>query len=116
MRVRQVLPHEYWPSGDSRPIAMLALEPDELASGYGFAFEEGYDALDYFKRAAIALADGSQVWLMRHRGNPVAGTIIYADAAADPSRVRGLLAHALGLDEADFLWTAPNSEALAAST
>ncbi len=116
MRVQQVPPHEYSLSGDGRPIAMLALEPDELAARYGLAFEEGYDTLDYFERAAIALADGSQVWLMRHRGNPVAGTIIYADAAADPSRVRGLLAHALGLDEADFLWTAPSSEAPAAST
>jgi hypothetical protein len=90
---------------------MLFLEPDALAARYGFRFEEGYDELDYFERAAIELAEGTQAWLMRHRGNPVPGTIVFVDAAADPAGARALLQQALGLTEVDFRWVAPGATA-----
>ena len=111
MHVHQVSPHERWPSGDYRPITMLTLEPAELQVRYGLTFEDGYDNLDYYKRAAIELADGCQAWFMRHRGNPVPGTIVYVDANVDPALARGLVLQSLGLTEADFSWVAPTPEA-----
>ena len=107
MHIRQVQPHERWSSGDSRAIAVPAAEPDTLAAQYGLTFEEGADDLDYYRLAAVALADGSHVWLMRHWGNPAPGTVVYADAHADANETRHLLAHTLGLHERDFIWIAP---------
>lgn len=115
MHVRQVQPHERWPSGDSRAIAVLAAEPDELTARYGMTFEEGADDLDYSRLAALVLADGSQIWLMRHRGNPEPGTVVYADATADANEARRLLAHSLGMYERDFTWIAPVPAPLAAT-
>lgn len=88
-------------------------KPGELAARYRLVFEEDADDLDTYQLAAIELADASQVWLMRHRGNPTPGTVVYADAHADAERTRRLLADAFGLRKGDFRWVAPPAEVAA---
>lgn len=100
---KQVRPHDRWPSGDSRPIAVLSLEPDALEERYGFIFQETHDDLDYYALAAIDVA-GEQLWLIRYRGAPQPGTVIYADAAADAGVKRDELLAILELSSADLTW------------
>lgn len=109
MSVRQIPPHR-WPSGDNRPIATLALDPAALTARYGPVFEDSWDNLDYVQRAAIELADGSQAWLMRHRGDPAPGTVVYVDAEVDFGRARAFVLQALDLTSAAFSWVAPDPE------
>jgi hypothetical protein len=103
--VRQVTPHVHWPSGDSRPIALLGLEPEDLSDSLGIVFEEGHDNLDFYRLAAIQLNDGQQVWLMRHRGTPAQGTEVYADSHADPIAARRMLLEELALPESAITWS-----------
>ena len=103
--ITHVRPHERWPSGDSRPIAVLALDPDELATRHGVIFDDAIDDLDRVQLAAIGLADGSQLWLSKHLGDPNPGTVVRIDAAADPVAARVQLLGALGLDGRTFRWT-----------
>ncbi len=114
MPVRQIPPHR-WPSGDNRPVMTLALDPAALMARYGLVFEDGWDNLDYVQRAAIELADGSQAWLMRHRGDPAPGTVVCVDAGVDFGRARGLVLQALDLTPAAFSWVAPDPESAATS-
>lgn len=107
MSIRQVPPHARWPSGDSRALATIRFSPEELAARYGLVFERGCDDLDWYQLAAIALPDGAQVWLIRHRGNPAPGTVVDIDAGADFARTKAQLTQALGLTDADFLWVSP---------
>ena len=115
MHVQQVHRHEYWPSGDSRDLAEVRFSPEELASRYGLRFEEGLDDLDYFKLAAIALADGSQAWFIKYRGDQYPGTLVRVDASADLGQAQELLQRALGLADEDFPWIAPGAAAPEAS-
>jgi|SRR5579884_405868 len=110
MPIRQVTPHKHFPSRDSRALATLRFSPEELAARYGLEFEEDYDDLDCFKLAAIALEDGNQAWLMRHRGNPEPGTDVYVDSLADLAATREQLERILGVTDADFTWFAPGAE------
>lgn len=114
MPIRQISPYR-WPSGDNRPIATLALDPAELTARYGLVFEEDWDNLDYLQRAAIELADGTPAWLMRHRGDPHPGTVVYVDAAAHFGKARNLVLQSLNLTPAAFSWVAPDPEPAATS-
>jgi hypothetical protein len=107
MRVQQVPRQKRWPSGDSKPLAVLAFEPSALAERYGLSFEEELDDLDQLRLAAIALPDGSQAWLYKHRSDPNPGTLVRVDSDADPATVSSLLRQTLELDDSDFLWVAP---------
>ena len=115
MPVRQVPPHQHFPSGDSRPLVVLTGEPRQLAARYGLSFEEGEDDFDAFHLAAIALADGSQAWLLKYRGDPNPGTVVYVDVAADFAHAKALLDQALELADEDILWVSPFVVAPAAS-
>jgi hypothetical protein len=64
-----------------------------------------YDALDYYKLAAIALPNGAQPWLIRYRGNPMPGTVVYVDGGANTSRAAALVKQTLGLSDNDLIWT-----------
>jgi len=88
-------------------LVELPLDPTALSDRYGLSFEEGYDDLDRYQRAAIALPDGSQAWLVRYQGEQGAGTTVYVDAAADPSRTKELLLRTLALKEEDLVWSTP---------
>ena len=115
MPVRQVPPHQHFPSGDSRPLVVLTGEPRQLAARYGLSFEEGEDDFDAFQLAAIALADSSQVWLLKYRGDPNPGTVVYVDAGADFAHAKALLAQSLELADEDILWVSPFAVLPAAS-
>lgn len=106
MRVRQVTPWKTWPSGDSRPIAVLPYDLPELSRRYGLTYEEGIDDLDRYKMAAIELAGGAQAWISKHERDPNPGAVIYVDTAADVDEALSLLADALGIDRDQFSWTA----------
>ena len=116
MVVRQVPPHQHFPSGDSRPLVVLTGEPRELAVRYGLSFEEGEDDFDAFQLAAVALADGSQAWLLKYRGDPNPGTVVYVDAGADFPRAQALLTEALELAPEHLLWASPFATAATAPT
>lgn len=107
MTIRHVRPHDQFPSGDSLALFELAADPAMLTARYGLIFEERCDDLDRYRLAAIALADGSQVWLVRYHGEPGAGTTVYVDAAADPELVEKLIVDALSLVTSDMRWVAP---------
>jgi len=108
--VHQV-PLQRWPSGDSKDLAELRLSPEELGRRYGLSFEELHDDLDDFRVAAIALPDGSNLWLYRYRHEPEPGTAVRVDAAADFRKAKAQLAQVLGLTADDFLWVSPLVEA-----
>ncbi len=99
MTVRQVRPHDRFPSGDSRALVELAPDPAELAARHQRSFEERFDDLDRFCLAAIALPDGSQAWLVKYQGEAGAGTTVYVDATADPAETKSMLLRVLALAE-----------------
>jgi hypothetical protein len=107
VNVRQVQPRAEWPSGDSRPIAVLPYDLPELSARYGLEYQEGIDDLDRYRLAAIELTDGEQAWLHKHDSDPNPGTVVYVDAASDVWEAQSLLLAALGLDRGALLWAAP---------
>ena len=107
MKIHQVKPQKHWPSGDSRPIAVLPFGIATLADRYGLTFEEEIDDLDHYRLAAIQLSNGQQAWLTRYEGDPGPGTVVHVDSDADVEVVQSLLGKALGLNRSAFLWLAP---------
>ncbi|MDQ3693076.1 MAG: hypothetical protein M3464_05565 [Chloroflexota bacterium] len=106
MGIRQVRPWKQWPSGDSRPIAVLPYDLPELAERYGLKYQEGIDDLDRYRLAAIELANGEQAWLYKHANDPNPGTVAHVDAGSDAAGALSLLLDALSLDRDELLWAA----------
>lgn len=104
--VEQVAPYRFWPSGDSRALAVLRFSPEELSRRYRLRFEEDYDDLDCYRLAAIRLPDGNQAWLMHYRGDPEFETTDVDVAALSSATLRQVIA-VLGLSSSDILWTSP---------
>jgi hypothetical protein len=99
-----------FPNGAGQPIAILALEPPELAARFGLGFGTGFDDVDYSRFTNYELGDGSHVLLLKHLRAPIAGTEIWADRKADwPATIAALLAK-LNLTEQDLLWRADVSD------
>jgi septum formation protein len=94
-----------WPSGDSRYVATLALEPVELAGRYGISFPWEAEALGPCEGAGIRLPSGRHLLLMRCALQPEPGTHVEADWADDPAEARRELLAALELDESACTWT-----------
>lgn len=107
MNIRQVTPGKHWPSGDSRPIAVLPFDVPALVERFGLTFHEDGDDLDRYQFAAIELGDGQQAWLIRYEGDPGSGTVALVDSGAAVEDAQSLLAQSLGLNRDAFLWTAP---------
>ena len=107
MKIHQVKPQKHWPSGDSRPIAVLPFGIATLADRYGLTFEEEIDDLDHYRLAAIQLSNGQQAWLTRYESDPGPGTVVHIDRNADVEVAQSLLGKALGLKRIAFLWLAP---------
>lgn len=109
MRAEHISAEQIWPSGDSRPIAVLSLEPNDLAEKYGWHFREGIDDLDLFKFVVIQLEDGSPAMVYKHHGDSNPGTLVRVDAHANLCKERKLLFSKLHLKEGDLLWVAPEA-------
>lgn len=107
MGVQEVEPQKLWPSGDSRPIAVLPFDLAQLAARYGIAFREGTDDLDQFRFVAIELANGEQAWISKHDGDPNPGVVVYVDAESDIGDAQRMLLEALSLKREELLWAAP---------
>lgn len=94
-----------WPSGQSRFVATLALEPHELAARYGASFIRWEaDGLGPCEGAAVRLPSGRHLLLTRYELQPEPGTHVEADWADDPAEARRELLAALELDERVFTW------------
>jgi len=97
------------PSGDSRPLAVLAAEPETLRERYGLHFFTAIDDLDVLRWAEVRLGDSSNAWLSKHQSDPNPGTVIRVDARADPAAARRALDAALQLQDGDVLWWAADA-------
>ena len=104
-----VKPVEHWPSGDSKPIAILKFSPEELSQKYHMEFEEDFDGLDYFKLAALDAAEIGQIWFMRYKNEPDSGTTLLIDSKADMRAALAFVRKHLMLSQDDFSWF-PTSE------
>ena len=98
-----------FPSGDSRPLAVLAGEPSMLAQRFGLRFAEGFDDLDQFRYAIVDLGDNCQAWLYKHLGDPNPGTVVRIDSGTDPAAARRELTARLSLTPVDILWWSPEA-------
>lgn len=79
-------------------------EPQDLAERLGIEFQETFDNLDYVRMAVLELPGGNRVALLRHRGNPVAGTeVATAKSGVDQEFIETVLS-SLGLDETNISW------------
>lgn len=107
MKIHQVKPWKQWPSGDSRPIAVLPYDLPELTERYGLEYHDGIDDLDRYRLAAIELANGEQAWIFKHDSDPNPGTVVHVDASSDVEEAQSLLLDALGLDREVLSWAAP---------
>jgi hypothetical protein len=102
--LKPAAPASAFPSGDSRPIAVLAGEPSTLAQRFGLCFAEGFDDLDRFRYATVDLGGNCQAWLYKHLGDPNPGTVVRVDSGTDPAVARRELTARLSLAPGDVLW------------
>ena len=107
MKLHQVSPQMHWPSGDSRPLAVLPFTIADLSSRYGLTFDAGIDDLGRYHFAAIELGEGQQAWLTKYEGDANPGTVVLIDSDADVDDAQSLLGRALGVKRDAFLWMAP---------
>jgi hypothetical protein len=91
-------------SGDSRPLAVLADEPETLSQRFGLRFAEGIDDLDQFRFAVVNLGGKRQAWLYKHQNDPNPGTVVRVDSGMNLSVARRELARRLSLEGSDVLW------------
>jgi hypothetical protein len=100
--LRQIPVSEWQP--ENRPIAMVRLEPADFEARFGLQFDDTHDDLDYLKIAVVEFPSGHQMGLLRHKRNPVPGTVVHAGVTLDAESARNEFLHMLGLAEADFTW------------
>jgi len=87
------------------PVAVIALEPSELAGRRGLRFRSAYDDLDTLAFAVLTLPDGEEVALVRHRNASRPGTELLV--AHDAQAVRSLVLTTLqwlDLSQGDVSW------------
>lgn len=94
-----------WPSGESQPIAVLSIEPEDLERNYGLIFEDGVDELDVFREAIVRTKSGRLMMFIRYRNHPNPGTHVHADVGDDASQAVAELLQALELDATVLSWT-----------
>lgn len=69
-----------WPSGDSKVLNHLTLEPDEISDRLGIAFSDGADDLGAFVEAGIRLTSGRMLLFLKYKDPETSGTSVLADA------------------------------------
>lgn len=102
-RIAQVQP-EPWPSGYGEVVAVLGLSLDALADRYSLQLYDGTDNLDDYRAAAVQLASGRRLGLLRHAGTPASEVEVYADAHDDPDAATRDLLDALDLPLSACIW------------
>ncbi|HEU4883191.1 MAG TPA: hypothetical protein VFT45_13115 [Longimicrobium sp.] len=102
-RYQQVQP-EPWPSGYGEVIALIESSPEWLSTQYGLSFFEGTDNLDDYRAAAVQLASGRRIGILRHAGAPYQGVEVHADAHDDVHDAVQELLQALELPEDVVTW------------
>jgi hypothetical protein len=95
---------ERWPSGDSRALAVLNVEPSTVAELVGFDLQYGRDELGEFEGAGLRLASGRLIAFVRYKDVSMAGTTIFADAQDDGPQALEEVLRLCSLDEAAILW------------
>jgi hypothetical protein len=90
------------------PIAVLRMEPDELAKSRRIKFRSGHDDLDRLRIARIRTADGQTFALVRHLHAPRPGTeIVTVTSSSDLwGDIQGVLER-LNLTDKDLAWWHP---------
>jgi hypothetical protein len=91
------------------PVAVIGLEPAELASTRGLTFRDGHDDLDHLSESVFRGLRGTWFGLVRHLHSPEPGTELLIRAANRFDARRQLLQamRALQLSLADLLWISP---------
>jgi hypothetical protein len=89
------------------PLAHIRRSPEEFSRRFNLSFETFGDDREKFELAAVALVSGSQVWLERHRGDSIRGTLAHVDAQANLRAAREELKDTLQLTDDDFIWISP---------
>lgn len=96
-----------WPNGDTRPIAVLGVDPDELERRVGIRFSPQEDDLGALRLAVVALSrPATTVGLLCYDDGPERGTHVVGERSAPPGTLHAVL-DALGLGPADVTWSAP---------
>ncbi len=107
MRKRRPSPASEWGNDFGEPIAVLRLEPDELARRHGFDFQSGYDDLDDIQVARVR-TKGRMFALLRHVHSPKPGTEVVAlSRSRNMAHDVASILHRLNLDESDLAWKHP---------
>lgn len=103
LHLTQVKPHDRWPSGDSKPVAFLAVDPDRFVERYGLVFEQDADELGAYRLAAISVPP-DQAWFVIRADSPRRGVEVYADKQADDRFTLLKVLHALKLQRRHVVW------------
>ena len=94
--------------GLAKSVAVLRMEPSELAQRFGISFEEHSDDLGALNAAVFETTGGKQFGLLRHKGCPSPGTEVLVDEkSTNPSADLKEFMTLLGITEEDILLTAP---------
>jgi hypothetical protein len=98
-------------NSETKPIAVLRLEPPELEERGAPEFCEGYDDLDYLTFSVLSLPFQHRVALVRHKRSPGSGTEVCV--VPDESDILQRLVETinlLSLSIKDFSWIHPQYE------
>jgi hypothetical protein len=87
-----------------RPIAVLDLEPAQLARTHGLRFVEGATNLGPAVAALVQVASGNQFMLRRDDDAPTPGTEVLADERLDPSRALAEFLASLHISRRHVTW------------
>ena len=94
-----------WPTGETRPLMLTRLRPEELAEKFGLVFEDDLDDLSFVKIAVVRGSFGIAGLIARDPA-PFEGTIVYVDHDADLDSARAAVMSEFGLTGSDIEWMA----------
>ena len=102
------LPVEAMQNGLAKPIARVAIEPNEISEKTGIRFTSLRDDLDDLDAALITGASGKQLAFVRHKNQPKTGTdILINEHSEDPTADLIESIDILKIAPEDVVWTHP---------
>ena len=93
-----------WPNGQAVPMAVIALEPPELAGRLRMRFRRRLEEFDMVESALIQLSSGVRVELVRQVNNPFPGTQLWVEESLDPEDVIAEFLADAGLPGESITW------------